>query len=125
MQITIGNKEYNVVVENNVPSLVEIKQNPQVDMPYVMCRTYSAGVFSGYLYSKIGKEVVLKNARRIWYWSGAASLSELAEKGTSDPDNCKFPCAVKTVELTEVIEIIYISKEAKKSIQGVKEWTAQ
>jgi len=32
---------------------------------YVMCRTYSAGVFAGNLYSRKGKEVILHNARRI------------------------------------------------------------
>lgn len=124
MKITIENKEYEVVFENGLPSLVAVSQDQPADMPYVMCRTYSAGVFAGYLYSRSGKEVVLKDARRIWYWAGAASLSELAERGTSRPDDCKFPCPVARVDLTEVIEIIYISEGAKQSIQGVKEWTA-
>ena len=44
-------------------------------LKYVIVRTYSAGVFAGELESKNGQEVVLRNARRIWYWSGAASLS--------------------------------------------------
>ena len=68
---------------------------------YVMVRTYSAGVFAGTLESRDGKEVVLKDARRIWYWDGAASLSELATKGTSKPTNCKFPAAVPEVVLTK------------------------
>jgi hypothetical protein len=91
---------------------------------YVICRTYSAGVFAGELVSRAAKEVVLKNARRIWYWAGAASLSELAEKGTSKPDQCKFPCEVSRVELMEVVEILYVSKKAAESIRSVKEWTA-
>ena len=45
---------------------------------YVIVRTHSAGVFAGNLLSRKGKEVVLTNARRLWYWIGAASLSELA-----------------------------------------------
>lgn len=61
-------------------------------MKYVIVRTYSAGVFAGELESRTGQEVVLRNARRIWYWSGAASLSQLAMEGTKDPANCKFPC---------------------------------
>lgn len=44
-------------------------------MKYVICRTYSAGVFAGYLESRNGQEVVMRNARRLWYWDGAASLS--------------------------------------------------
>lgn len=97
---------------------------PDLDgMEYCMVRTLSAGVFAGYLESRNGKEAVLRNARRIWYWEGAASLSELATRGTSRPENCKFPVAVDKVILTEVIEIIPITAEAKASIDGVPVWT--
>lgn len=93
-------------------------------MEYCMIRTYSAGVFAGYIESRIGKEVVLRNARRIWYWDGANSLSQLATHGTSKPENCKFPCPVDKVILTEVIEIIPITAKAKESIDSVKVWEA-
>jgi hypothetical protein len=89
---------------------------------YVIARTYSAGVFAGTLVSKKGKEVELKNARRLWYWDGAASLSQLAVDGVSKPQNCKFPCEVTEVLLTEAIEILAVSKKAKKSIAEVKVW---
>lgn len=89
---------------------------------YVIVRTYSAGVFAGNLISRKGKEVVLHNARRIWYWSGAASLSQLAMEGTSDPANCKFPCEVKEITLTEAIEILKTTKAAELSIKGVPVW---
>lgn len=90
---------------------------------YVIVRTYSAGVFSGTLESREGKEVVLKNARRIWYWAGAASLSQLATDGTSDPKNCKFPCEVDKVLLTEAIEILPVSNKARESIASVPVWS--
>jgi len=91
-------------------------------MNYVIVRTYSAGVFAGYLESRNGKEVVLKDARRIWYWQGAASLSQLAVDGTSKPDGCKFPVAVNTVTLTEAIEILEVTPKAKESILSVPVW---
>lgn len=87
-----------------------------------MVRTNSAGVFAGVLAERNGKECLVKNARRIWYWSGAASLSQLALDGTSDPENCKFPDAVPEVLLTEVIEIIPMSTKAIESIAGVPPW---
>jgi hypothetical protein len=87
-------------------------------------RTYSAGVFFGEIASRKGKEVVMKNARRLWYWAGAASLSELAQRGTSNPANCKFPIAVSEVVLTEAIEILSVTPEAAASIDGVLVWTA-
>ena len=92
--------------------------------PYVIVRTYSAGVFAGTLESRKGKEVVLSNARRLWYWAGAASLSQLAVDGTSQPTACKFPVAVSRVELLEAIEILDVTPKAKASIDEVKVWQA-
>ena len=89
---------------------------------YVIVRTYSAGVFAGTLESRNGREVVLRDARRLWYWSGAASLSQLAQEGTSDPGNCKFPIPVDRVELLEAIEILDVTPTGRKSIESVPVW---
>lgn len=91
-------------------------------LKYVIVRTYSAGVFAGELESRNGQEVVLRNARRIWYWKGAASLSQLAQSGTSKPTECKFPEAVDRVELLQAIEILDVTPTARASIEGVKPW---
>ena len=91
-------------------------------MKYVIARTYSAGVFAGELESRDGQEVVLRNARRLWYWDGAASLSQLAMEGVTKPQNCKFPCEVDRVELLQVVEILSTTDAARKSIAEVKTW---
>jgi hypothetical protein len=96
----------------------------QKKLPYVIVRTYSAGAFAGELVSRKGKEVVMRNARRLWYWAGAASLSELAVRGTSKPSACKFPAAVPSITLTEAIEIIDVTQDARNSIAQVPVWTA-
>lgn len=93
-------------------------------MKYVIARTYSAGVFAGYLESKLDKEVTLTKARRLWFWDGAASLSQLAMEGVSKPENCKFPCEVDRVVLTETIELLDCTDKAKESIASVKVWSA-
>jgi hypothetical protein len=94
---------------------------------YVMVRTYAMGVFAGELNTAESTETVkvLNNARRIWYWTGASSLSELAIKGTSNPEECKFPVEVDRVELTspQGFEILDITPEARKSISSVAIWT--
>ena len=95
---------------------------PKTQQKYVIVRTYSAGVFAGILESRNGQEVVLTNARRLWYWAGAASLSQLAVDGTSNPSGCKFPVAVPRVELLQAIEILDVSDKGKASIEGVKVW---
>jgi len=91
---------------------------------YVIVRAYSAGVFAGTFESRKGQEVVLRNARRIWSWAGAASLSQLAVDGTSKPNKCKFPVAVPRVELFQVIEILDVTPKAKASIESVPVWKA-
>jgi len=92
---------------------------------YKIVRTYSAGVFAGHLESRNGQEVVLRDARRIWYWDGAASLSQLTMEGTKKPNECKFPCKVDKVLLLEAIEILDVTEAAKKSIEEVPVWSAQ
>jgi len=91
---------------------------------YVIVRTFSAGVFAGYLVERSGREVVLEDARRLWYWKGAASLSQLAASGTSDPSGCKFPEPVSRVLLLEAIEILDVTSIAKVSIESVPVWRA-
>jgi hypothetical protein len=90
---------------------------------YVIVRTFSAGVFAGYLDSRNGQEVVLLKARRLWQFF-AASLSELAQSGTPDTSKCKFPEEVDRVELLQAIEILDVTEKAKKSIDSVKVWRA-
>ena len=85
-------------------------------------RADRAGVFFGNIESIEGDTVVMTNARRIWYWDGAASLSELAIHGTSNPRGCKFPCAVDRVKIFDVIEIIDVTEKAAASIDEVPEW---
>jgi len=92
--------------------------------PRCIVRTYSAGVFFAEIESRNGKEGVLRNARRLWYWDGAASLSELAQRGTSKPSKCKFPVAVDRVQLTEIIEVLDVTAEAAATIDAVPIWSA-
>jgi hypothetical protein len=89
---------------------------------YVIVRTYSAGVFAGYIKSRKGQEVILEKARRLWYWKGAASLSQLAVDGVSCPQECKFPAEVSKIELLQAIEILDVTPKAQKSIASVEIW---
>lgn len=87
----------------------------------VIIRTYSAGVHYGLLVEKVGKECILEDAIRIWHWSGANSLSQLAKDGTEKPDSCKFAVPIKDITL-EWIEILPCTDEAQKSIEGAATW---
>ena len=92
----------------------------------VIIRASRAGVFFGTLKEKVstpaGVEVVLTDSRRLWYWDGACSLSQLAEEGTAKPSGCKFTVVVPEHNIMQVIEIIPCSDKAVKSIESVKAW---
>ena len=92
----------------------------------VIIRSYGAGVFYGTL-NEVEKcedkyTVELLNCRRLWQWSGACSITQLAIDGTKDPDNCKFTLVEPSIVVTSVIEIHKCSENAIVSIEGVKEW---
>ena len=90
---------------------------------YVIVRGDRSGVFAGTLVSRKSREVELTGARRIWYWNGAASISELAQRGTSRPKDCKFPAPVTRILILDAIEVIPVLPVAKKSIESVAIWT--
>ncbi len=83
---------------------------------FVVVRTYSAGVHFGYLDTQEGTEVVLKDARRIWNWSGANTLNEVATAGVAA--GSKISVAVPSIKLTEAIEVIETTAAGQKSLEG-------
>lgn len=111
--------------ESIVINGVEFVKKPAVDeKQYVIVRTRHAGVHAGYLIGSNGQETRLMQSRRIWYWDGAASLSQLAMEGVSKPNNCKFSMPVDEITVFETIEIITVTDAAKKIIESVPVWKA-
>ena len=110
-----------------VPKGSEKTSKVSVDgLEYCIVRSYGAGVFAGYIQSKIselnGVNVILLNARRLWKWDGASSLSQLAMEGVKKPQNCLFPCEIPIHEIFNVVEIIPATQECFDSIKSVKIW---
>ena len=87
-----------------------------VKWPYVVVRTYSAGVHVGELASRDGKEVILHEARRIWSWSGANSLHEIAGGGVGPKS--RVSCPVNTITLTEAIEVLVCSEAGEANLRA-------
>ena len=88
----------------------------------VIIRGDRSGVAFGELVEHKGREVTLKDARRIWYWVGAASLSQLAKDGTANPSKCKFTVSVDSITILDAIEIIPCTDKSIKSIEDVEVW---
>jgi hypothetical protein len=90
-----------------------------------MIRSAEAGVFYGTITDRDGDTVTMTGARRVWFWDGAATLSELATRGTSKPDKCKFPAATSGEHVIfGVCEIIEVTPEARATLDAVPVWTA-
>lgn len=89
-------------------------------------RADRAGVFYGEVVktdaTPAGIIATIKNCRRLWYWDGAASLSQLAAEGTTAPSSCKFTVTVDEMMVAGVIEIIPCTEAAVKSIDSVRVW---
>ena len=88
----------------------------------VIVRGDRSGVFFGNLKERNGQEVTLTDCRRVWYWSGAASISQIAAEGVKNPDECKFTMSVSEIIILDAIEIIPCTKEAIQNINSVKVW---
>lgn len=82
---------------------------------FVVIRTYSAGVHVGTLESLEGTRAVLVDARRVWRWRGANTLSELSQKG-ADTDWTRISEPVPSILLSEAIEVIPCSDAARENL---------
>jgi len=92
---------------------------------FYIVRTYSAGVWFGNIKKLEGTVAILTNARRLWSWSGAASLSQLAVEGSKKPTACKFTVTITDedgVYLPQVIEALPCTEAAVLNINSVPEW---
>ena len=91
---------------------------------YAIIRTYSAGVWFGKVLKKSGAEIILGEARRLYYWKTTdkgISLSEVSLTGVHE--NSKVCAAVEKVWL-QPIEIIPCTNEATINLKGQKNYVA-
>lgn len=88
---------------------------------YVIVRCRDAGVHAGELVSHAGRECVLKDSRRLWYWKpaeGQKFLSGVAVAGLHE--DSKVGAVLERLHLTENCEIILCSDAAAQSIKEAK-----
>lgn len=99
-------------------------KNVDVDLSnLVLVRTYSAGVHFGTLkeHDRETNHVVLTNAKRLYQWAGACSLSQVAIDGI-DLSGSKISIAIPEITLGRAIEIIPMSQKASKQMFEAEEW---
>jgi len=89
---------------------------------YVIVRGDCSGVFAGTLAEQNGREVTLRNARRLWRWAGATDTVQLAMEGVKQPSGCNFTMECEAIKLLDAIEVIPTTAEAEMCIKAVKVW---
>lgn len=82
--------------------------------PLVLIRSRDSGVHVGELLGREGTEVRLANARRIWYWKGAFTLSEVSQNGVAVGSRISIP--IPEITVLGVCEVIQVSTKAVPSL---------
>jgi hypothetical protein len=81
---------------------------PKIDgMEYCIVCTERGGIFAGYvqLFDDTKRVAVLINSRRIQYWNGAGSISQIAMEGASKPKECRFAMVVPKCTVVGVCSV--------------------
>ena len=107
------------------PTIPTVTPSPvhSVTPEWVVVRGDRSGVFFGLMVARNGQEVSLADARHIWYWSGAANTAEMANKGVSKPNECKFVAPVARLLVLDAIEVLTCTEAARQSLSAVPEWS--
>ena len=87
----------------------------------VIARIERAGVFHGTLDYFDSEILRLKDARRIYYWEGALSVTDMAANGLTGG---KISAPVTKVEFLadKVVELNECSNKSSKTIETIKVW---
>jgi hypothetical protein len=92
---------------------------------YVITRGYRSGVHCGEYGGDAGGWITLRASRRIWYWSGAASLSELAVYGCRGKDSkIGVELAEIRIQTADVSEILVCQPAGESWLREVPSWRA-
>lgn len=117
-EITLNGQQY---------VLKEFGDFTNAGMTPVLIRSYDSGVHFGLLkqeqHTPAGIIVDLVQSRRVHYWSGAASLSQLAIDGIQNPDDSRIAKPLPFIRIGRVCEIIPTSPNLFVTLQNLPEWS--
>jgi len=88
-------------------------------------RAFASGVHCGELVSQNGRQIELKNARRLWRWDVAPHGISLSEVATYGPvgSGSKICVAVDEMTILDGLEIIPCTPEAAKVVDDAPVYT--
>lgn len=92
---------------------------------YSVVRCARSGVLAGEIVKREGTEVTMRNARKLWYWSGACTVLQIALDGVQVPEDCKFTVTVPELLVLDAIEIIPCLEKAENQLRGLEAWSTK
>lgn len=90
----------------------------------IIARIERAGVFHGILDYKDAEITRMKDVRRIYYWKGALSVTDMAVNGILNDSQVTIPASVVEFETPQVVELIECSNISSEIIENIKPWKA-
>lgn len=89
---------------------------------FFIVRCDRAGVFFGRIKERTHDEVTMQDVRKIWFWSGAAAVEQLAMTGPRNGSECKITMEVPEMTVMDPVQIIPCTQEAVDVIQRIAVW---
>ena len=118
-------KSVNINGEEYIRADLAQKATEKDGKPFVIIRSYGAGVFAGYLQKRTADggqvSVIMDGCIRMHRWTGC-SLSQVANDGIAGSGENRFAMPTENHEINNVIEILSCKEKARIAIQGVKTW---
>ena len=87
---------------------------------YCLIRGNSSGVMCGVVTEIDGTNVLLTNARKVWYWHGAKAVEQLAVSGCDDMSH--ITVSVAEMIVTDAVQVIPMTDRARKTVEEAREW---
>jgi hypothetical protein len=79
-----------------------------------------AGVFFGILKERTGNEATLQKVRRIYSWSGARTIEDIADKGVTGD---RITCEIDEIIVLDVCQINVCTETAVENLKNQPIWT--
>lgn len=90
----------------------------------IIARIDRAGVFHGTLLAKDEETTTMTDVRRIYYWQGPLSVTDMSVTGVKAGSKVTLPARCVEFETAKVVELIECTAKASESIENIEPWKA-
>jgi len=108
--------------DGDAPALTPAPAKHHLIGKRVLVRDHKAGVYCGVLTAMDVEAgtAELRDARQVWYWTGAAATPGIAARGVGE--GSKIGPKVEAVVCCDVVQVMPMTSQAWESVMGAPEW---